>query len=91
VPSLAQAADVPGYDIGAWIGYAAAPGTPHDVVANLSAEIRKAIESPDLRERFMALGLEPTANSPEEMAAFLKNEQQRYGDIIRKANIKIEQ
>jgi tripartite-type tricarboxylate transporter receptor subunit TctC len=91
VPSLAQAADIPGYDIGAWIGYAAAPGTPHDVVARLSAEIRKAIESPDLRERFMALGLEPTANSPEEMAAFLKNEQQRYGDIIRKANIKIEQ
>ena len=91
VPSLAQAADIPGYDIGAWIGYAAAPGTPHEVVAKLSAEIRKAIESPDLRERFMALGLEPTASTPEEMAAFLQKEQQRYGDIIRKANIKIEQ
>ena len=91
VPSLAQAADIPGYDIGAWIGYAAAPGTPHDVVAKLSAEIRKAIEAPDLRERFMALGLEPTATSPEEMGTFLKNEQQRYGDIIRKANIKVEQ
>ena len=90
VPSLAQAADIPGYDIGAWIGYAAAPGTPHDVVARLAGEIRKAIEAPDLRERFMALGLEPTASSPEEMATFLKNEQQRYGDIIRKANIKID-
>jgi tripartite-type tricarboxylate transporter receptor subunit TctC len=91
VPSLAQAADIPGYDIGAWIGYAAAPGTPREIVAKLSAEIGKAIQSPDLRERFMSLGLEPTANSPEEMAAFLKKEQQRYGDIIRKANIKIEQ
>jgi tripartite-type tricarboxylate transporter receptor subunit TctC len=91
VPSLAQAADIPGYDIGAWIGYAAAPGTPREIVAKLSAEIRKAIESPDLRERFASLGLEPTANSPEEMAVFLKNEQQRYGDIIRKANIKVEQ
>ena len=90
VPSLAQAADIPGYDIGAWIGYAAAPGTPHDVVSKLAGEIRKAIEAPDLRERFMALGLEPTASSPEEMATFLKNEQQRYGDIIRKANIKID-
>ena len=39
----------------------------------------------------MALGLEPTADSPEEMAAFLRKEQQRYGDIIRTANIKIEQ
>jgi tripartite-type tricarboxylate transporter receptor subunit TctC len=91
VPSLAQAADIPGYDIGAWIGYAAAPGTPRDIVAKLSAEIRKAIESPDLRERFMSLGLEPTSNSPEEMAVYLKREQQRYGDIIRKANIKVEQ
>ncbi|HYR35937.1 MAG TPA: tripartite tricarboxylate transporter substrate binding protein [Burkholderiales bacterium] len=91
VPPLAQAAGIPGYDIGAWIGYAAAPGTPRDIVAKLSAEIGKAIQSPDLRERFQSLGLEPAANSPEEMAVFLKNEQQRYGDIIRKANIKVEQ
>ena len=91
VPSLAQAADIPGYDIGAWIGYAAAPGTPRDIIAKLSAEIGKAIQSPDLRERFMALGLEPTSNSPEEMAEYLKREQQRYGDIIRRANIKVEQ
>jgi tripartite-type tricarboxylate transporter receptor subunit TctC len=91
VPSLAQAAGIPGYDIGAWIGYAAAPGTPREILAKLSAEIRKATESPDLRERFASLGLEPTATSPEEMAVFLKNEQQRYGDIIRKANIKVEQ
>jgi len=91
VPSLAQAAGIPGYDIGAWIGYAAAPGTPRDIIAKLSAEIGKAIQSPDLRERFMALGLEPTSNSPEEMAEYLKREQQRYGDIIRRANIKVEQ
>jgi tripartite-type tricarboxylate transporter receptor subunit TctC len=91
VPPLAQAAGIPGYDIGAWIGYAAAPGTPREILAKLSAEIRKAVESPDLRERFVALGFEPAANSPEEMAVFLKNEQQRYGDIIRRANIKVEQ
>lgn len=91
VPSLAEAAGVPGYDIGAWIGYAAAPGTPRDIVARLSAEIGRAIQSADLRERFMALGLEPAASSPEEMLAFLRKEQQRYGEIIRKANIKIEQ
>jgi tripartite-type tricarboxylate transporter receptor subunit TctC len=91
VPPLAEAAGVPGYDIGAWIGYAAAPGTPRDIVARLSAQIGRAIQSADLRERFMALGLEPTANTPEEMGGFLRNEQQRYGDIIRRANIKIEQ
>jgi tripartite-type tricarboxylate transporter receptor subunit TctC len=91
VPSLAQAAGIPGYDIGAWIGYAAAPGTPREIIARLASEIGKAIHSPDVRERFQSLGMEPTANSPEEMAAFLKNEQQRYGSIIRNANIKVEQ
>jgi tripartite-type tricarboxylate transporter receptor subunit TctC len=91
VPSLAQAAGIPGYDIGAWIGYAAAPGTPREIIARLASEIGKAVQSPDLRERFQSLGMEPTANSPEEMAVFLKNEQQRYGSIIRNANIKVEQ
>ncbi len=36
------------------------------------------------------LGLDPVASSPEEMSAFMRREQERYGDIIRKANIKIE-
>jgi tripartite-type tricarboxylate transporter receptor subunit TctC len=89
-PPLATAAELPGYDIGAWIGYAAAPGTPRDVVARLSAEVQKAIQAPDVRERFTTLGLEPRAMSPEEMGVFLKNEQARYADIIKSANIKIE-
>jgi tripartite-type tricarboxylate transporter receptor subunit TctC len=89
-PPLAAAAELPGYDIGAWIGYAAAPGTPREVVARLSAEVQKAIQAPDVRERFTTLGLEPRATSPEEMGAFLRNEQARYADIIKSANIKIE-
>jgi tripartite-type tricarboxylate transporter receptor subunit TctC len=89
-PPLAAAAELPGYDIGAWIGYAAAPGTPREVVSRLSAEIQKAIQAPDVRERFTTLGLEPRAMSPEEMGAFLRKEQARYADIIKSANIKVE-
>ncbi|MFL6574719.1 MAG: tripartite tricarboxylate transporter substrate-binding protein, partial [Burkholderiales bacterium] len=79
-----------GYDIGAWIGYAAAPGTPREVVARLSAEVQKAIQASDVRERFTTLGLEPRATSPEEMGVFLRSEQARYADIIKGANIKVE-
>ena len=89
-PPLATAAELPGYDIGAWIGYAAAPGTPREVVARLSAEIQKAVQASDVRERFTTLGLEPRAMSPEEMGAFLRKEQARYAEIIKSANIKIE-
>jgi tripartite-type tricarboxylate transporter receptor subunit TctC len=88
-PPLAKAADIPGYDIGAWIGYAASPGTPKEITQKLAAEIGKAVRDAQVRERMLSLGLEPTSMTPDEMAAFLKREQQRYGDIIRAANITI--
>ena len=91
LPPLAEAVDIPGYDVAAWIGYAAPAGTPREVVARLSAEIQKAMQSPELRERYLALGLEPIATTPEEMAATLRREQERYATIIRNANIKLEQ
>jgi tripartite-type tricarboxylate transporter receptor subunit TctC len=91
VPTLAEAANLPGYDIGAWIGYSAPAGTPRDVLAKLSGEIQKAMQAPDLKERYLALGLETASMTPEEMAAFLRREQERYGSIIRGANIKVEQ
>jgi tripartite-type tricarboxylate transporter receptor subunit TctC len=91
VPTLAEAANLPGYDIGAWIGYSAPAGTPREVLAKLSAEIQKAMQAPDLKERYLALGLETASMTPDEMAAFLRKEQERYGSIIRGANIRIEQ
>jgi tripartite-type tricarboxylate transporter receptor subunit TctC len=89
-PALAEAAGIPGYDVGAWIGYSAPAGTPREVLARLSGEIQKALQAPDLKERYQGLGLEPAAMNPDEMAAFLRNEHSRYGTIIRNANIKVE-
>ncbi len=90
VPPLAEAANLPGFDVGAWIGYSAPAGTPREVLARLSGEIQKAMQAQDLRERYLALGLDPVANTPDEMMAFLRDEQARYGEIVRKANIKVE-
>jgi tripartite-type tricarboxylate transporter receptor subunit TctC len=90
-PPLAEAAGIPGYDVAAWIGYAAPAGTPREVVARLAAEIQKASQSPELKERYLALGMEPAANTPEEFAAYMRREQERYGSIIRGANIKVDQ
>jgi tripartite-type tricarboxylate transporter receptor subunit TctC len=90
VPTLAEAANLPGYDIGAWIGYAAPPGTPKDVATRLASEIAKAMQAPDLKERYLSLGMDPAFSTPDEMATFLRNEQARYGSIIKNANIKVE-
>jgi tripartite-type tricarboxylate transporter receptor subunit TctC len=91
VPTLAEAAGLPEYDAAAWIGYAAPHGTPREILARLSGEIQKALQSSELKERYLALGLDPVATTPEEMAGFMRREQDRYGAIIRNANIRIEQ
>jgi tripartite-type tricarboxylate transporter receptor subunit TctC len=89
-PTLAKAAGLPGYDAAAWIGYAAPPGTPRELLARISGEIQKALHSAELKERFLALGLDPVSSTPEEMAAFMRREQERYATIIRDSNIKVE-
>ena len=91
VPSLSEAANLPDYDAAAWIGYAAPAGTPREVLVRIAGEIRRVLGSDDLKERYIALGLDPVSGTPDEMAAFMRREQDRYATIIRNANIKLEQ
>ena len=79
-----------GYDIARWIGYAAPAGTPRELVARLAGEIRKALASDELKERMISIGLDAVSSTPDEMAAFMRREQERYGAIIKNANIKVE-
>jgi tripartite-type tricarboxylate transporter receptor subunit TctC len=90
LPPLAEAADIPGYDCVAWGGYAAPAGTPREILLRLAAEIQKAVQAADLKERFATLGMDTASSTPEEMGAFMRREQERYGTIIRNAGIKIE-
>ena len=90
VPPLAESAGLPEYDVAAWVGYAAPSGTPREVLARLSGEIQKALKTEELKERMVNIGLDAVASTPEEMAAFMRREQDRYGQIIRSANIKID-
>jgi tripartite-type tricarboxylate transporter receptor subunit TctC len=91
VPTLAESADLPGYDCAAWVGYAAPAGTPREILARLAAEIQKAVQSTELKDRYVFLGMDPASNSPDEMAAYMRREQDRYAQIIKNAGIKIEQ
>jgi len=88
VPPLAETAGIP-YDAAAWIGYAAPAGTPRDILARLSGEMQKALKADDMKQRMINVGLDAVSSTPEEMAAFMKREQERYADIIRSANISI--
>ena len=92
-PELApihEAADLPGYEIGGWVGFMAPAGTPREVLEQLSVEVQKALRSPELRERFAGIGMEPISSTPDGLAAFARREFARYGEIVKKANIKLE-
>ena len=89
VPTLAEAADLKGFDVAAWIGYAAPAGTPREVVARLSAEMHKVMQAPDFRQRMLGAGLDLAA-APDDYAAFMRRERDRYAAVIRSANIRVE-
>lgn len=75
---------------GTWVGILAPAGTPREIVSVLSKEMQAAVRKPELRERFTALGIDPAGTTPEEFAAFLRNEVDKWGKVIRAANVKVE-
>ncbi|HMH16899.1 MAG TPA: tripartite tricarboxylate transporter substrate binding protein [Burkholderiales bacterium] len=86
LPPIAD--DLPGYDMFGWIGWLAPAGTPSEPRARLAAESQKVLQAADIKERFLALGLEPSGLSPEEFTEFLKKQNARYGSIAKQANVR---
>ncbi len=89
IPTMIEAG-VPGYEHVLWNAVFAPAATPRDVIARLDAELAKAVNAPELRERFAALGVEPHSRTSGEMAAYLKAEIDKYGKIVRAIGLKIE-
>jgi tripartite-type tricarboxylate transporter receptor subunit TctC len=89
VPTFAEAG-VRGYESIGWFGAVAPAGTPSAVIERLNAEIKAALALPDVREKAIAAGCEPAADSPQEFAAFIRDEAKKWGDVIHKAGVKIQ-
>lgn len=87
VPTIAET--VPGYEAGSWHGFFAPAGTPAPVVATLSTELRRAINTPQVRDKLKSDGVNVVANTPEEFTAFVKAEIDKWAQIIRTANVKL--
>jgi len=86
VPTAAEAG-VPGCESDTWHALTAPPKTPAAIVAKLNEAANKALQAPDLLDRFQKLNLTPGGGAPVEIAAFIKEETRRWGEVIRAANI----
>jgi tripartite-type tricarboxylate transporter receptor subunit TctC len=80
----------PGFETSQWYGLNAPARTPDALLKRLAAEIAKAAKSPELLARFQGDGTLAVGNSPAEYAEFIRKEQERWGDVVRRSGVKAE-
>lgn len=86
-PTIAESG-VPGYEAYAWGGMLAPAGTPKDIIARLNREIVQIIKLKDVSDQLEREGTVPTPSTPEEFGAYIKAEIEKWGAVVRMANIK---
>ena len=89
LPTIAESG-VPGYEYTTWYGVFGPHGMAKPVVAQLNRAVVKAIASPDVSQRFMSQGAEPSSSSPEELTQYMRAESARWAKVIKAAGIKAE-
>jgi len=90
LPTLAESG-LPGFDLSTWFGVMAPAGTTTEIVVKLNAEIVRALNAKDMRERLEKMGAEPPANNtPERFAAFIRAEAAKYAKVVMDSGAKVE-
>jgi len=89
VPTVAET-EVPGFEMGAWQGVVVPAGTPEPVIEKLNAEIRRALQSPEMQKQLKAQGAQALGSTPQEYAAYIKSEISRWGEVVKAANVKLD-
>jgi tripartite-type tricarboxylate transporter receptor subunit TctC len=90
VPTLASAADLPGFDVVIWMGLLAPAGTPAAIVNRTQQEVARVLGLPEVNEKLTALGVYAATSTPEEFAAFIRSEAGRWSKVIRQAGIRVD-
>jgi tripartite-type tricarboxylate transporter receptor subunit TctC len=89
IPLIAET--FPGFDLGIWQSVVAPAGTPKAIVTKLHGAINKVLAMPDVRERLIKAGIQPSGStSPEEFAAFVRSQAETRSKVIKAVGIKIE-
>jgi tripartite-type tricarboxylate transporter receptor subunit TctC len=86
-PTISEAG-VPGFDVSSFFGVLAPRATPAPIVSKLNAEIVRILSAPEVREKLTAQGAEPETSTPEQFAARIKAELEKWAEVIRKSGVK---
>jgi tripartite-type tricarboxylate transporter receptor subunit TctC len=88
LPTVAET--VPGYEATIWLGVMAPKGTPKEVVTYLSKHINTVINNPEVKATWLKQGAIPMAMSPEQFDAFLRKDIEKWANVVKTANIKVQ-
>jgi tripartite-type tricarboxylate transporter receptor subunit TctC len=87
LPTIAEAG-VPGYEATSWNGFAVRAGTPRAIINRLRQETREALAMPEIKDRMFTLGIEPIGSTPEQFAAHIRAEREKWIPLFKKIGIK---
>ena len=86
LPTVAEAG-VPGYAAVGWFGLLAPAATPRDIVARISADANRVLNDPDVKQKLLTLGAEPSGNTPEQFAIFIRDDQAKWSKLMKERGI----
>ena len=89
IPTIAESG-LPGYEAVTWIAVFAPAGTPREIVTRLNSEIVAILAMQEVRDRFSAMGATVGGGTPEQLASLLRDDLQRWAQVIKAANIRLE-
>jgi tripartite-type tricarboxylate transporter receptor subunit TctC len=88
VPTIAET--LPGFEAVAWYAIVAPPGTPKNVTDKINADVNEALRQPELQDRLKKLSAETFGGSMEKSAHYMREEVERWGNVIKAADIKLQ-
>jgi tripartite-type tricarboxylate transporter receptor subunit TctC len=90
VPTIAESG-LPGYEAVSWFGLFAPAGTPREVVSRINTDVQRVLADADFREKFLAPNyFEPVTGTPEQFAAYVKREADKWAQVIKAAKITVD-
>jgi tripartite-type tricarboxylate transporter receptor subunit TctC len=89
IPTIREAG-LPGFDVVAWYGMLAPAGTPRPIVDSLNKETRAVLDLAEVRRNLIEQGMDPAGGTPEEFAALIKSDMDKWGDIGKRLGVKLD-
>ena len=90
LPTIAEAANLPGYEATSWFGVVGPANMPADILNKDSAVLMAAINSPAVKEKYLAMGAQPVGNTPAQFATFIKNEIAKWTKVVKDSGAKVD-